>query len=173
MKNVYLVGFMGTGKTAVGKELGVRLDKQFVEMDDEIEKRAGKTIVKIFAEDGEAHFRKLEKNLLKELNTKQNLIVSCGGGLICNEENLAILKESGTVINLKSSAEKIYERTKIHAHRPLLNVDDPLQEIKGLMEKRAPFYLQAHYVVESEEQTPAEVASVIESLLREKNHCDG
>ena len=173
MKNVYLVGFMGTGKTAVGKELSARLDKQFTEMDEEIEKRAGKPIVEIFAQDGEAHFRKLERNLLNELAKKEDLIVSCGGGLICNEENLATLKSSGTVINLKSSAEKIYERTKIHTHRPLLNVKDPLQEIKGLMEKRAPFYLQAHYVVESESQTPAEVASVIESLLKENNHCDG
>ncbi len=173
MKNIYLVGFMGTGKTAVGKELSSRLNGQFIEMDDEIEKRAGKSIVKIFAQDGEAHFRKLEKELLKELSKKQGLIVSCGGGLICDEENLRILKETGTVINLKSSAQKIYERTKIHTHRPLLNVANPLQEIEGLMEKRSPFYLQAHYVVESEDQTPAEVASTIEEILRENNHING
>jgi len=165
MRNIYLVGFMGTGKTAIGKILAKSLGKDFVEMDEVIEQKEGRPIVDIFKDPGESHFRKLEKKLLVELSQKTDLVVSCGGGLICDDQNLKILKESGTVFNLKSSPQKIYERTKKYAHRPLLNVTDPVKQIEELLKKREPYYSQAHYTIESEEQSPQEVAQDIIKIL--------
>jgi shikimate kinase len=165
MKNIYLVGFMGTGKTAVGHILAEKLQKTFVEMDEVIERKEGKKIVDIFAQKGESYFRKLETTLLEELSQQDNLVISCGGGLICNPQNLRILKQSGIIFNLQSSPEKIYERTRKHTHRPLLNVENPLEKIKNLLAERTPFYQQAHYTVESEEQTPEQVADYILEIL--------
>ncbi|MCP4653251.1 MAG: shikimate kinase [Candidatus Omnitrophica bacterium] len=165
MKNIYLVGFMGTGKTYVGKIIANRLGRSFVEMDETIEKQQNRKIVDIFAKDGQAHFRALENKLLNELAEKNNLIVSCGGGVICNDENIKLLKKSGVVFNLHSSAQKVYDRTKMHKTRPILNVDDPLSRIKELMAERAKYYNQADYTVLSEDQTPQEVAENIINLL--------
>jgi shikimate kinase len=156
---------MGTGKTSVGKSLAKKLGKQFVEMDELIEQRASKSINDIFAQDGEEHFRRLESELLGELSGKEDLVVSCGGGLICNENNLALLKDTGIVFNLESSPQVIYERTKKYTHRPLLNVDDPLGEIKELFLRRKPFYERAHHTVRSEDESPEEVADKIKEIL--------
>jgi shikimate kinase len=165
MKNIYLVGFMGTGKTVVGKILAKRLNKEFIEMDEVIQQREGKEIVDIFSQKGEDYFRKLEKNLLTELSKREDLVISCGGGLVCHEENLNVLKETGVVFSLMASASVIYERTKKYIHRPLLNVDNPLKEIEELLVKRARCYNQAHYTIKSEEQTPEEVANAIINLI--------
>ncbi|UCD15780.1 MAG: shikimate kinase [Candidatus Omnitrophota bacterium] len=165
MKNIYLVGFMGTGKTAVGKLLSKKLSKEFIEMDDLIEKKEGRKIVDIFAAWGESHFRKLEKQTLEEISHKTDLIVSCGGGLICSDDNSKILLESGTVFCLTATAQTIYNRTKRHKHRPLLNVSDPLQEIKSLLNKRKPYYDKAHYSIDTEKTSPQEAADkIIETL---------
>ncbi|MCM8786703.1 MAG: shikimate kinase [Candidatus Omnitrophica bacterium] len=172
MKNIYLVGFMGTGKTTVGKFLAERIKKKFVEMDEEIEKKEGKKIVDIFKEKGEPYFRKLEKELLKELAKQSDLVVSCGGGLICDEENLEILKKSGLVINLLASPETIYERTRHSLDRPLLNVSKPLDRIKELLKKRRPFYRQAHYSIKTDTITADEVVEKIIKILK-KYYPDG
>jgi shikimate kinase len=92
-------------------------------------------------------------------------VVSCGGGLVCDEENLRILKETGTVFNLKASAQILYERTKKHKHRPLVNVEDPLSKIEELLKKREPYYNQAHYSIETEGIAPLEVANRIINIL--------
>ena len=116
---------MGTGKTAVGKILAQKLGERFVEMDAVIEERAGKPIVDIFAQDGEAKFRQLEQSLLKELSQKTDLVVSCGGGLICNDDNLKILKETGTVFNLKSSPARIWRHeSKTISSSSITNIFD-------------------------------------------------
>ena len=112
MKNIYLVGFMGTGKTVVGEILAKKLAKDFVEMDAFIEAKEGSEVVDIFAKKGEAYFRELEKELLKELSVKKDLVISCGGGLICDSENLNQLKETGVVFALQASVSTIYRRTK-------------------------------------------------------------
>jgi shikimate kinase len=165
MKNIYLVGFMGTGKTTVGKILAKKLNKEFIEMDEVIEEREGKKIVDIFAQEGEFYFRYLEKQLLKELAEKNDLIISCGGGLICDEENLKILKETGIVFNLVASPLTIYERTKKHTHRPLLNVSSPLKRIEELLEKRRPYYEKAHFSVDTEKFSAEEVAEEIIKII--------
>ena len=165
MKNIYLVGFMGTGKTVVGENLAKRLAKEFVEMDAVIAEREGKKIVDIFDKKGETYFRKLEKKLLKELCLKDNLVISCGGGLICDEENLKRLKETGIVFALTASPSVIYERTKKHHYRPILNVDNPQAKIRELLNKRTPYYKQAHYLIDTEGILPEKIAVKIITIL--------
>ena len=165
MENIYLVGFMGSGKTTVGKILAHKIDKVFIEMDDAIEVDAGKSIVDIFAQEGEAHFRRLEDKLLRDLSARKDLVIGCGGGLICSDENLGILKETGKVFFLRVSALAAYKRTKQHSHRPLLNVDNPLRAIEALLSKRVPFYVQAHYTIDTENISPEDVADTIVEIL--------
>jgi shikimate kinase len=161
VKNIYLVGFMGTGKTTVGKILAAKLKRQFIEMDEAIEKEEACSITEIFATKGEPYFRKLESDLLKKLSTETDLIVSCGGGLICNKENLKILTETGTVFNLAASAKIIYERTKKYSHRPLLNVANPVLKIDELIKIRNQYYNKAHHTIDTTEINPDEVAEKI------------
>ena len=167
MKNIYIVGFMGTGKTAVGKLLAKRLGLEFIEMDELIEQRQGRKIVDIFAQDGEGAFRKLESELLGELSKRQDLVISCGGGLICEEVNLKLLRTSGTVFCLSASSSTIYERTKRYSHRPLLNVDKPLEKIEKLLAAREPYYSQAHHLIDSNGLSVDEVADKIINILKQ------
>lgn len=169
MKNIYLVGFMGTGKTVVGKIIAKRLNKKFMEMDEIIEKKENKKIAEIFAAGGEERFRELERKLLREISQKSDLVVSGGGGLICNEENARVLLETGRVFNLTASPATIYQRIKKHTHRPLLNVANPLIKIEQLLAQRQNYYAKAHYTVESENQPPAAVADNIIELLKKKH----
>lgn len=164
MKNIYLVGFMGTGKTTTGKILAKKLNRDFVEMDDIIEERQKRKIVDIFAQKGEVYFRMRERELLEELSAREDLVVSCGGG-ICNKDNLKLLKTTGIVFNLTAHPQTIYERTKRYTSRPLLNVDNPLREIQNLFNKRQPYYNQAHYSVDSEKQSPEKIAEDIIKIL--------
>ena len=156
---------MGTGKTVVGENLAKKMGKEFVEMDAVIVEGEGKKIVDIFNEKGEAYFRKLEKELLEELCIKEDLVVSCGGGLICDEKNLKRLKETGIVFALTASPSVIYERTKKHLHRPILNVDNPQVKIKELLDKRASYYKQAHHLIDTENILPEDIAAKIVTIL--------
>jgi shikimate kinase len=166
-RNIYLIGFMGTGKTTVGKLLAKNLRRPFVEMDEEIEKREGKKIVEIFSLYGESYFRKLEKEVLIQIAKENNLVVSCGGGLVCDEENLQILKSTGIVFLLEASPEVIYARTKHYAHRPLLNVENPRQRIEQLLKVRLPFYRQAHYSLDTSTFSPEQVVAKITQILED------
>ena len=165
MQNIYLVGFMGTGKTTVGKILAKSLGKEFVEMDAVIEVREGSEVVDIFAKKGEVYFRKLEKELFKKLSVKKDLVISCGGGLICDEENLRRLKETGTVFCLKASALTVHQRIKEHTHRPILNVEDPQKKIEELLKERAPYYIQAQHLIDTDNFSPEEIADKIIAIL--------
>ena len=156
---------MGTGKTVVGKILAEKLSKEFVEMDALIEEREGSKIVDIFAKQGEDYFRGLEKILLGELSKREDLVVSCGGGLVCDSENLKQLKETGIVFALTASALTIYRRIKEQTHRPILNVDNPQEEIKQLLVKRAPYYAQAQHSIDTDDFSPEEIADKIIAIL--------
>jgi shikimate kinase len=165
MMNIYLVGFMATGKTATGEILAARLKRPFVDMDGILEARENGSISDIFASKGELYFRRLEKGLVVELAAKNNLVVACGGGVFASRENIDRMKASGLVICLASSPEKILERAKKFTNRPLLNVDKPLERIRELMAKRAPFYAEAHHTVDVERSTPAQAADAVIELL--------
>ena len=107
MNNVILIGFMGSGKSSVGKALAKKLERKFIDMDDEIELGEEKSINDIFTEYGEDHFRELETNYLEKLLTKKNKVISTGGGVILKEENIAILKRIGTVVFLHTTYEAL------------------------------------------------------------------
>jgi shikimate kinase len=168
MKNIYLIGFMGTGKTTVGKIIAEKLKKSFVEMDSLIEEHEGKEINEIFENKGEPYFRNLEKELLLKLSGESDLVISYGGGAVCNEENISLVKRTGKVFCLSATAATIYERTKKYSHRPLLKVASPLKQIEELLLRRFPYYRQADYIVDTEGVTPDEVAEKILDIIKRK-----
>ena len=140
MPNVVLFGFMGTGKTAVGKEVARRLQMQFVDMDDVIEEKEGCSISDIFAEKGESYFRRLEADVAEKLSREEGQVIATGGGVVLNRESVDALQSSGVGICLMASPEVIFQRIKGEAHRPLLLGRDPLEKISILLERREPFY---------------------------------
>jgi shikimate kinase len=166
MKNIYLVGFMGTGKTAVGRSLARRLGLDFVDLDSKIEQEQGKKIKDIFAKQGEAYFRNLEKAAVREVSAKEGLIVACGGGVVLDKENLEILKNTGSVICLTSRPEIILSRCKNNVERPLLNVKDPKKQIESLLEFRRPYYAKAQFSLDTSDLTIEQAADEIIKQLK-------
>ncbi|MDD5568411.1 MAG: shikimate kinase [Candidatus Omnitrophica bacterium] len=147
--NIYLVGFMGTGKSVVGRELAKKKKWHFVDLDDFIELKEKRTIADIFAKDGEPYFRRVEKKALKEIAKENGFVVACGGGIVINEENIRIMKGSGTMICLKAIPEVILKRVSGQAHRPLLNVKDPEKQIGLLLKLRSPYYAEADKTIDT------------------------
>ncbi len=140
MKNIYLIGFMGTGKSTVARELIKQTNAKGVEMDQLIEEQQNMAITDIFRQYGETHFRDLETALLRSLGTEDNLVVSCGGGAVLRDENAAIMKEHGCIVLLTATPETIYERVKNSSNRPILNGNMSVEYISELMEKRRARY---------------------------------
>ncbi len=142
--NLVLIGFMGSGKTTVGKELAERLHMDFLDTDAYIEKQAGKSIASIFAEDGEEAFRLMETEALGKLrDTLSNTVLSTGGGMPLRPENAGLLKEIGTVFYLTAAEQVLYDRLKGDTDRPLLQEADPYKKICELMKYRKPLYRAA------------------------------
>jgi len=142
--SVALIGFMGAGKTAVGRELAKKLGKEFIELDALIQSKAGKPIRRIFREEGEISFREREMEAAREVAEKENAVIACGGGIVLNQINIDRLKKRSVVVYLKASSSAVMERTKSDAgKRPLLNVNDRAAEIEKLLEFREPFYQRA------------------------------
>lgn len=140
-KNPVLTGFMGSGKTTVGIRLSYRLRRPVEDTDRLIERREGLRISEIFAEKGEAYFRERETELLRELGArKYPCVYSVGGGTPVNPENRALLKGLGTVVYLRVRPETVYERLRGDTTRPLLQCDNPLERIRGLIESRREAY---------------------------------
>lgn len=142
--SIALIGFMGTGKTAVGKALAEKLGKEFFELDPLIEKKAGKTIPAIFKEDGEIAFREFEIEAIKEVSKERNAVIACGGGVVLNKINIDRLKREAVIVYLTASPRVILKRTSRDAEeRPLLTVANPALTIKELLRFRRPFYERA------------------------------
>ena len=120
MKNIYLIGFMGAGKTSVARALSAASGMDMIEMDQRIEQEAGMPITEIFAKYGEEYFRDLETELVRTLAGESELVVSCGGGSVLREENAARMKESGHIVLLTASPETIFERVRYSTNRPVL-----------------------------------------------------
>jgi shikimate kinase len=168
MDNIYLVGFMGTGKTAVGRELAKRKKWQFVDLDDLIELRQKRRICDIFAKDGEPYFRRLEKSVLKEVARQNNFVVACGGGIVIDPENIKVMRETGIIVCLAATPEVILKRTVGYMHRPLLNVKDPKKQIEVLLKLRAPYYAKADKTIDTTKLTIPEVTKKILKLVSQK-----
>ena len=159
--NLALVGFMGTGKSSVGRLVADSLHFTFLDTDDVIIARAGKSIADIFAESGEPAFREFERRLVEELARRTKTVIATGGGLPANEANLASLKSHSLVVCLWASPEKIWERVRSQSHRPLLNETDPQAKIRSLLAVREPFYRQADVLVNTEMRSLREVAQQV------------
>ncbi len=163
--NIFLIGFMGAGKSTVGRLLARRLGFCFVETDDMITAEEGKSIPEIFRERGEAYFREKERAVLDLLRLKSGHVIATGGGLPCTEENLARLKALGTVIWLRGSLATLYERATRAKTRPLLT-DRSREAVEALYREREPFYAQAHFMIETDGLGPDEVVQSLLRLLR-------
>jgi shikimate kinase len=161
IRNLTLIGFMGTGKSTVGRLVADILHFTFLDTDDVIEARAGATIQEIFQHYGEPAFREWEHRIVEELTRRNKTVIATGGGLPANETNLASLKSHSLVVCLWSSPEKIWLRVKNQTHRPLLNSPDPLGKIKELLEVRAPYYRQADVLVNTEFRSLREVTQQV------------
>ena len=145
--NIVLIGFMGTGKSTIARELAKTRQMNIVEMDEEIVRRRGKSIADIFEEEGEEYFRDLETALLKELQTKENQVISCGGGAVLREENVRVMKKNGCVVLLTALPPTIDERVKNNTDRPILQGHMNVEYIASLMEKRREKYEKAADIV--------------------------
>lgn len=141
--NLYLVGFMGTGKSTVGKLLASRWGMRYIDSDQAIVEQQERQIADIFATNGEAYFRQLEREFVQSGHPQEGCVVSCGGGLVVQEGMVAELKKRGLIACLFARPETILKRTSTNRNRPLLNVDDPLARIRELLAEREPIYLKS------------------------------
>ena len=163
---IVLTGFMGAGKTSVSRELGRRLGYPFVDTDNLIEEREGMPISLIFKEKGEDYFRTIERAVVKEISQKKDIVIATGGGVIKNRKNVIDLGRRGIIIWLKTDPEIILKRVLLEGgKRPLLDVAEPLNEIKTLLDERAKLYMQSDISVDTNYITPGEAAQEIMEKL--------
>lgn len=174
MKRIFLIGYMGAGKTTVGKELAARMGLSFIDLDYYIERRYRKTVRQLFAEKGEEAFREIERKMLHEVSMFEDVLISTGGGTPCFYGNMAFMKETGTVVYLKVSVEELTKRLELCKHtRPVLQGRSG-EELKGFiadnLRQREPFYKEASIVFEAEvmltEADVHEIASALEKIIK-------
>lgn len=169
-ENLILIGFMGCGKTTTGLRLSYRMKMPVEDTDKMIEQKAGKTISEIFATEGEAHFRSLETQLLREIKQRKYFrILSVGGGTPVNPVNRQLLRDCGTVVYLRIQPETVYERLRTDTTRPLLQCENPLYRIRSLMQERSAAYEEcADIIVDVDELTTDEVLDRIMDRLHNR-----
>jgi shikimate kinase len=163
--NVILVGFMGAGKSSVGRILAARLGRCFVETDDMISAKEGRPIPEIFAEHGEAHFRALEDEAVRLLGLKHGEVIATGGGLPCRHGRLEALRSIGTVVWLSGEFAALYERALRGGDRPMLSGKTRAQA-EALYLARVPFYAKADLAVDTTALNPDQVAAEVQKALR-------
>ena len=165
-KNIYLIGLMGSGKTTLGKILSKKLDKDFYDSDQVIEEKLGVNVPMIFEYEGEAGFREREKDILKELVSKQNIVLATGGGIILSESNRDLLAKNGIVIYLKSNQKDLVLRMKNDKTRPLLKNGNVELIIKKLCQEREPLYEQiADFEIATKNKRIHEVVNEIITII--------
>lgn len=166
--NIYILGFMGVGKSITGKLLAEKLNRQFADTDNLIESRAGKPITKIFEQDGEEQFRELETSVLKEAAEENNSVISCGGGIVMMDENMDLIRKSGKSIFLNASIDTLLKRSGDSTERPLLNrlsEEEKLKKIKEILALRLPIYLSADITLDTDDKTPEVIVDELVGLL--------
>jgi len=172
--NVVLIGFMGTGKTSIGKLLAVKLGCAFVDLDHKIELDNNMKIPEIFKKYGEEYFRKLEKDAVKEVSERRGIVISTGGGTVKDFENMELLKKNGIVICLTADIEEILSRTENKGERPVLDKNDKEQgnrraAIEKLLAERKKFYDQADYKVDTTNWSPLQIIDDISKYFKNEH----
>ena len=168
MKNIVLTGFMGTGKTSIGKALAKKLSRPVLDVDHLVEEKERRKISEIFEKEGEARFRELEKEAIREVSQRQGVVITTGGGAVIDPDNVEALKKNGWIVALEAKPETIFERVKNSRHRPLLEGRDMMDEIKRLLALREPFYRRSDFSFQTDGKTSIEVAEVILKTLKGK-----
>ncbi len=166
-RNIVLIGFMGTGKSTVARRLADRLNRNFFELDELIEKEAGKTINNIFKEEGGERFRDLESDMIGVITKREGGIISCGGGAVLRERNVKILKKNAVLIHLTASPQVILERIGDDENRPLLMHNNKIERIKELIRTRGKIYDRcADYTIDTSELGIEDVVhEIIEEVI--------
>ncbi len=165
--NIFLIGFMGTGKTTVSQKLSELLGYEEIDTDARIVQQQNRSIPEIFKAQGEQAFRDMETELLKELLKEKHKIISCGGGMALRQENVSLMQENGVVVLLTAEPKTILSRVQGDDGRPILNGNMNVSYIRELLGKRIPYYEAAgEVVVATDRNTPQEIAQEIEKKLR-------
>jgi shikimate kinase len=159
--NLALIGLMGTGKSSVGRAAAELLRFAFIDTDELIENETGKKISEIFAQQGEAAFRKYERDVVNALSARRQTVIATGGGLATDLSNLTSLKSHALVVCLWASPETIWQRVREQTHRPLLQTADPQAKIKELLEQRGPAYRQADVLLHTGFRSTKEVVQQV------------
>jgi len=168
LKNIFLVGPMGVGKTTIGHHLADELNKTFIDSDHEIEKRAGVKIPLIFECEGEVSFRRRERAIIAELTKRNNIILSTGGGVVLNGNNRKYLQSRGYVIYLQAPVDDLLERTAHNHNRPLLKTENPRDKLETLLLERHPLYQKvADVTIKTGKRSVRQVVTTILKKLRE------
>ena len=166
MKNIVLVGFMGTGKTAVGKLLAKKLQRSFVDLDAEIEKQAGRSVAEIFSAEGEPGFREREEAAVAKVSLRKNCVIAAGGGVLIREDNVRALRKNGFLVCLTAQTDVIVKRISSPGHvRPLLKGAEPRDRIEELLKERAASYSKADVMVDTSSLSVKEVVDKVAKLL--------
>ena len=164
--NLYLVGFMGTGKTTVSRIVAARLGYRWLDSDHEIERLQGRTIADIFASDGEPAFRAMEREFVERGHPADRTVVACGGGLVVQPGMLDSLQQRGVVICLHATVDTILRRTAGNRTRPLLNVEDPEKRIRDLYAVREPIYRRSGSVVLTDNRPQIDIVQHVLRVFR-------
>ncbi|MBN1218442.1 MAG: shikimate kinase [Anaerolineae bacterium] len=167
--NIVLTGFMGTGKSSIGRLVAAELERDFVDMDALIEQREGRTISRIFADDGEAYFRRLEADLCHELAGRENLVIATGGGALVWEENLRVMESTGLVVCLDCAPAALWRRIGRSQNRPMLAANDAgrFDRLAALLAQRTPAYARIKHHLDVTRLSPQAAARHICQLIRQ------
>ena len=165
--NIVLVGFMGTGKTSIGRRISSQLRMRYVDTDEIVERNSRRRISDIFAEDGESAFRELESEAVRNVSKLHNHVISTGGGVVLREANMTELKRNGVVFCLTATPEEIYRRVGHQTHRPLLQAPDPLTKIQSMLTERHPYYAEvSDHMISTTGRSFGEIIMHIKRMFR-------
>ena len=171
--NLVLIGFMGTGKTSLGKMLAAKLGCAFVDLDQKIEADADMSIPDIFKRFGEAHFRRLERDAVKEVAERRGIVIATGGGTVKDARNVQLLKEHGLIVCLTTSIDELLNRTAVQGERPVLDRDHQSEgsrraAIEKLLAERQQYYSQADYTLDTTDWSPMKLVEDIIKFVRSR-----
>jgi shikimate kinase len=167
--NLYLVGFMATGKSTVGRQVARQMGFEFLDSDHEIERAQGKPVTRIFAEEGEARFREMEREFVERGHPDKRCVVACGGGLVVPPGMVELLRTRGVVVCLHAPIEAILQRTMHTTHRPLLQVDDREQRLRDLYAQREAIYRRTGTMVLTDRRPLREIVGHVLRVYRQES----